>query len=314
MLVERIRRFFAEYKAPRFRDRRGTYASGLMQNARDLYWSLSGEKETNPTDLVGNLRMLVGKAIERELTEQVIRNLHWFGLHAYGGAEQIPIGGSNPEVDGYLDGLLVERSADGRFDKPWVLEVKVKNGYGADLFKQDCDPGPEYLAQMGYYLKDLNAKKVTARGIFLFILNSDKSMGEMIEIECEYDEATDTVRAYRATHIDGSAPRALDYRLEMGPVLKRIELIKQAVQKGVLPPSEHRYKHPLTPEFIASLSDAQLKKAIDGEKVLGDWQISYSRYKNKHVEAEGTCLGYSDAERALLVAEYKRRKPRSKVA
>lgn len=312
MLVERIRRFFAEYKEPRFRDKRGWYASGLLSNARDLYWAATGEKETNPTDLTGNLRMLVGKAIERELTEKVLNNLHWFGLHAFGGSAQIPIGGSDPAVDGYLDGLLVERSADGSFGKPWVLEVKVKTGFGADLFKAECNPGPEYLAQMGYYLRDLSAKGKTDRGIFLFVLVSDKSFGEMIEVECKYDQATETVTAYKATHIGGDE-KALNFSLEMKPVLARLRAVEQAVRSGVLPPSEHRYKHPLTPAFLASVSDAQLKKACDGQKVLGDWQIQYSRYKEKHLEAEGTQLGYSDAELRILCDEYKRRKPRSKV-
>jgi hypothetical protein len=311
MLVERIRRFFAEYSKPRYRDRRGFYASGLLSDARDLYWEATKQKATNPTDYVGHLRMLIGKAIETELTNKVLANLHFFGLHMVGAGEQIPIGGSSPAVDGYLDGLFVERQGD-NFGKPWVLEIKVKNGYGANLFVKDMNPGDEYLAQLGYYLRDLNSKGVTDRGIFLFILNSDANMGEMVEIECNYDAASDEVRATKATFISG-ATHSINFSLKLTPVLERLQMIERCVKAGALPPVEKVYKHVLTPDYLASMSDNQLKVALKGEKVHGDWQVSYSKFKNLHVKEQGTVLGYTPQELTLLAEEYKRRVPGAKI-
>lgn len=314
MLVERIRKYFLDYKEPRYRDRRGWYISEVLKDMRDLYWRATGVKETNPTDLQGYLRMFMGKAVEEAITTNILSNLHWFGLHAYGGNKQIPVGSSGPNVDGYLDGLLVERGKEGKFSEPYVLEIKVKSGYGADLFKFNPDPGPDYMAQIGLYLRDLNAKKVTNQGLFLFVLLSDKSYGEMIEVECIYDEKIDTVTAHTARYLLSGDTKSINVRLELLPVIQRIRKVEAYIEKKELPPAQYVYKYPLTPEFLGSVSDKDLKAAVEGTKVLGDWQVKYSSFKDLHIQTQGGGLGYTDTELALLDAEYRARHPRSKAS
>lgn len=309
-LIAKIVEFFEKYRQPRFRDKRGAFdASAIMANARDLYWKSTGEKETNPTDYTGNMRMRIGKWIENGLNQEILQNLHWFGVHAYGG-EQTPIGGSDPDINGYLDAILVQRVGD-KFGKPVVMELKTKQGYGADLLCQSYDPGPSYLAQLGYYLKDLHEKGFTNEGMFIFILLSDSRYGEMVQIDCRYDEMTDEVIAYKARHVFGDE-RDIDFRLKLTPALQRLQLIKQQIESGELPSAEHFYKMPLTPNTLAGVSDAQLRKAIAGEKILGDWEIAYSRFKDKHIEMEGSAKEYTDEELAVLRSEYARRHPKSK--
>lgn len=322
MLLHRIKRFFAEYKDPRFRDRRGFYASELTKDMRDLYWSAIGEPETNPTDMIGSIRMLCGKAIERELTLKVLSNLNWFGLHLYNSTEgQISVGTTSPVVvDGSLDGLLVERNGD-KFEKPWVLEIKTKYGYGADLFKQNPDPGESYLAQMGLYLKNLHEKGKTDRGMFLFVLLSDKSMGEMVELEAHYNADLEEVAVTKARFMekdyqsDGAwsiREQDVDYRLALRPVFERLAILNGYVERGELPPAEGLYKDELTPDVIAGLSDYTLEKMIKGEKILGSWAIRYSRYMDLHLKHQNTTRTYDAKEMQMLTDEWQRRKPRSK--
>lgn len=310
-LVSKIKEFFSKYREPRYRDRRAWYASDLTKNMRDLYWGATGERETNPTDLKGEIRMLLGKIIEDGIDKYILSNLHFFGIHAFAGS-QVTIGGSDPHVDGKLDKMMVERIGD-KFEKPWVLEIKTKYGKGADFFKNTMDPGTNYLAQLGYYLRDLNKKGVTNQGMFLFVLVSDMNFAEFVQILCRYDESKDEIIAYEAeTMLDGRGTQVIDYRLKLGPVIERLKVLEKHVAEKTLPPAEHKYKFPVTIELIDAQSDSTIRTVLDGAKVLGDWEISYSRYKNKHVELEKTQLGYTQAELKLFEEVYLARHPRSK--
>lgn len=306
-LTKSIREYFLTHKNPRFRDGRGHYASALTSDMRDLYWAATGTPETNPTDLQGAVRMFLGKAVEEALTAHVFANLHFFGIHFYM-CEQIPVGASDPAVNGFLDGMARERLPDGSLSAPVVVEIKTKQGYGADLFLNDFNPGENYLAQIGYYLYVTNKRGITNEGRLLFVLLSDKHYGEIVEICVRYNAEIDEVRAYEARHIDGRVV-PIDYTIKLQPLLDRLKVLDEYVAKKELPPAEHFYKYPLTPEFLASVSDTNLKRAIEGQKVLGDWQISYSRYKDLHIKAEGATMGYTDAEIEMLKDEYRRRVP-----
>ncbi len=309
MLIEKIVKAATSEEELRFRDRRAFYASELTKDARDLFWSLRGEKETDPTDFVGHMRMGIGKAIEMMLVNQFLSKLEGQGLKFLGGrGGQIKIGLSDPNVDGDLDGLL----QDLKTGKKYVLEIKTKNGFGADKFMTSFDPEEAYLAQMGVYLKDLDAKGVTNEGIFLFLLISDSNYGEMVQIKCRYDRGEDTIYAYEASTRTLPQPRGLAYSLKIGPLLERLKVIQKAAIQDELPPATYKYKYDLTPEYVASLSDYNLEAALSGKKILGDWQIRYSRYFKKHLQVTGDTREYTEGELMILRGEWAARHPRSK--
>jgi hypothetical protein len=52
------------------------------------------------------------------------------------------------------------------------------------------------------------------------------------------------------------------------------------------------------------MSNEDLKIAWRGEKILGDWQVKYSRYKDKILALEGGYTGYTEEERALIKKEH----------
>lgn len=292
----------------RFRDRRANYVTDAMKCKRDLYWERTGVPETNPTDLVGRLKMMLGSFVEKGLLTDVVSFLHLEGVHYLG--TQIPVGGSNPNYDGSLDAMLVERG----METPYVLEIKTKYGAGADYFLSECNPGDEYLSQMGLYLRDLSAKKGITKGCFLFILLSDKNFGVLVQVDCGYDPATGIITAYQALLSNGDA-KSLSHSYDVNKSIERLKKIeamltaKQEPAKG-----DYQYKYPVTEETLRDISDYKLRAAINGDVVLGDWQPKYSRYKDKQLAADKQSMEYTESERALLVAEYKRRHPKSKVA
>lgn len=312
VLINRMRKFWTEYKNPRFRESRAFYASEIEADARDIYWRITGEKPTNPTDVLGHTKMLFGSAIEYGIVTNVLNNLHIFGLHQMPTRGQIPVGGTNPNIDGYLDGLVVE-TIDGKAAEKYVLEIKCKNGYGANLFNYSWDPGTKYMSQLAYYLHETSRKGITNKGLFLFCLNSDKCIGEWVEIQCEYNPETTVMTAVAGASLLTGKSRNLSITYELGPALKRLEKIKEYAAKGELPPADKQYKYPVTPETVMGWKDAQLLDAMQGRKVIGDWEIAYSHYKNKHVELAGG-VGYTEHERKVLATEYLTRVPGSTAA
>lgn len=308
-LAEKFREYFRKYRPPRHRDKRGFHASSIMSDMRDQYWALTGEPETNPPDLAGQVKMFLGTAVDDALAKHVLSNLHWFGLHLRGA--QVPVGTSNPDFDGYLDALLVERDGD-KLGKQYVVEVKTKSGYGADLFARDFKVSDEYMAQMSVYLVDLAAKGVTEEGVFVFVLLSDNTIGDIAFVNVWLDKEANILWAKSYETLQGKSG-TLDYSFDATIPFKRALKLKEHVASKKAPAAEYQYKLPVTDENLKNFSDAQIMKAIRGEKILGDWQALYSRFLQKRLDTDGVTRQYTDKEVEKLREHYRTRHPRSKV-
>jgi hypothetical protein len=291
-----------------YRDRRAHYASGNLACLRDQFWSWKKIQETNPTDFIGSMKMLVGNAIETGIVNSMLSKLHFVGWHIIG--TQVPVGGSNPNWDGYLDLLMAKKTETG-WEK-FVVEIKTKSGYGANMFFEKPEPSPEYMTQIGLYLKDLSKKGVTNNGLFLYILLSDDHFGQLVSVYCSYDSKTDTVTASHYERGNGTSGE-LNLSLNLTQALERWVLLDEYLRTNNVPPGEYKYKYDLTPEFLREIPDAKLKRIVEGTLVLGDWQPVYSRYKDLQLEIDKINPERTDEERALARAEYRRRHPRSKI-
>lgn len=292
-----------------YRDRRGHYASGNLTCLRDQYWSWIGEPETNPTDFKGAMKMLIGSGIEEVLVNSVLKNMGVFGYHFRG--TQVPVGGSNPNWNGYLDGLFAKQAADGSWEQ-FVVEIKTKSGYGADLFMRNPEPSMEYLTQLGLYLKDLHEKGVTNKGLFIFILLSDDTFGDVCIINVEYDPATNKARTTTWENSRGESGDVF-VEVDLTASLARWTKLDEHIKNGTVPDPEYRYKYDLTPDVLESIPDTKLKKIIDGSVIYGDWQPLYSRYKNKQLAADGLIPERTQEELENAKQEYRRRHPRTKI-
>lgn len=252
---------------------------------------------------------MLGNAIEDAIVKNWLSDLHWYGAHLLG--TQVPVGGSDPNWDGYLDALISEEQEDGTF-KTKVVEIKTAYGYGADLFSKSFEIKEDYMGQLGDYLKDMHNKGVTNEGMFLYLLMSDRSFGTLITIDCYYDPETNHIYATEAKSSDGTK-KTLSQSLDLGITEARRKKLEMHLQEKTVPEPEYQYKYPLTTELIDSLSDAKLRDMIRGNRVEGDWRVKYSDYKDKQLEVDGVSPGYTKDEIEILRAAYKRRHPKSKL-
>lgn len=308
-LIGRIMSHYVSRKQPRLRDRRGHYASSAFTDLRDQYWAATGVPETNRADFLGKMKMLVGSAVEHQLIKEIFSDLHWVGIHLDG--TQVSVGGSKPDWDGNMDVLLKERDETGKL-QGYVVEIKTKSGYGADMLKRELNPSKEYLAQLGLYLRDMWQKEGVKTGCLFYVLLSDKAFGEILQFHCVYDEVLDVLRC---VGVEGShfEKQELSIKLDMQEVLKRYEAVDKAVAEKKEPKGEYPYKFPLTEELLSSTSDDKLRKMMRGELILGPWQPKYSRYKNKILATDKVALTYAKEEVDLIRKEYRTRYPGSKI-
>lgn len=307
-LIQAMQDMVKETDRVNYRDRRAHYASGNLTCLRDQYWAWKKEPETNPTDFLGSMKMLVGTAVEHGLVNSILSKLHFVGWHVIG--TQVPVGGSNPNWDGYLDLLMARKTEEGW--SKFVVEIKTKSGYGADLFWQKPEPSPEYMTQIGLYLRDLTNKGVTSNGLFLYVLMSDNNFGQLVSVYCTYDAKSDTVTATHFERSDGSDGK-LNFSIDLSTSLNRWRVLDEHLRNGTVPAGEYKYKYELTPELLRDIPDAKLKKIAEGNVIFGDWQPVYSRYKNKQLLVDNIVPERTEDEKALARAEYKRRHPRSKI-
>lgn len=304
-LAKLFRKGFLEYKTPRLRDRRGHYASGIMMDMRDQYWALTGEPETNPTDLVGHVKMWLGSSIEDGVTKFIKDRLHFFGLHCRG--TQVSAGSSDPAFDCYLDALCSDRKGN-----QYVVEVKTKSGYGADLLLRDMEPSAEYLAQLGLYLRDTSKKGITSDGIFIYVPFSDGTVGDILFVYCRYNSDNGTIHVYKGDTLSGDS-RDLNFTFDVGVAVERAKTLDKHLAEKTVPACEFPYKAKLTPEFLDSCSDTHLKMALKGEKILGHWSKLYSRYLNKSLEVDKETREYTADEIQVIREYYRLRHPKSKL-
>jgi hypothetical protein len=292
----------------RLRDRRAHYATSALDCLRDQYWAATGVPATNPPDLQGRIKMLIGDAVEKLLVAQIFSKLHMAGVCLLD--TQVPVGGSNPNWDGYID-LMVAAKEEGEWKK-YAVEIKTMSGFGAELFLRTREPKEGYLSQLGLYLRDLWQKHQIREGCLFYVLLSDSTFGTLVQVDCRYLPESDSIQAIRFRASDGQdQPISLIYPLERS--LDRFRAVDRAVASGVAPQPSYRYKYPVTAEGLKDISDAKIKKAIESGIAIGDWQVLYSRYKDKQLATDGISLGYTDAEIGTLKAEYRRRHPRSKI-
>lgn len=303
-MLEAIKKFFKDaLNRISFRMKQAHYASSALRDLRDQYWEWTGEPETNPRDFKSHMTLAIGEAIEYYLCSVVFPKLSLFGYHLL--AYQVPVEGYEPHWHGYMDALLV------RDDVFYVVEIKTKHGFGADLLYDKLDVSQDHLAQLGLYLMACHEQEVPAEGLLLYVLLSDKHFGDIILIDCTYNPQTKVIKAYRATDSSGRI-RSIDHcNFNVKYALERFKLLDQYLAKGEVPPPDYQYKKEITWENVKSIPDSKLKKIVEGTLIYGDWQPKYSVYKDKIIEVDGIKPEHSDEEKQIALAEYRRRKPRT---
>jgi len=305
--LEANRQALLKVKRPYYREKAGIFnATDCFKDNRDLYWTALGEPKTSTTDAQGYIKMGMGDAYEDWYKQRILNNLALVSDFALIGGN-VPISDTSPQAwNGYLDGLLVKK-VKGQWKKI-VLEIKTKSGWGATLLHQKRDISREYLGQLGMYLRKMS--KVdggTNEGILAYALLSDNHFGDMVTFSCRYDQETNTITAYETSTLYEGKTLKINQKLDLTEVDKRWAYVKECIATKTLPDIDYHYKYDLTTDSVREISVNILDKVIKGEKIHGDWQITYSNYKDKHIELAGGFQGHSLAEKQICAREINRR-------
>lgn len=163
-----------------------------------------------------------------------------------------------------------------------VAIVEIKTFYGTH-HEMDISAGRvklPYLKQLAIYMYHHKIR----HGILLMI---NQGTGTMYE----FDLYQNPDNPYHFACPDNE----VEFNLE--ETFKRWEKIyvENILQKKE-PAIEYRYKYDLKTLDWSKVSAADISAARNNKKVLGDWQVKYSDYKDLVISREGTVPGYTDEE------------------
>lgn len=310
-IPEFLETYIPKLPSTRIRSWRGFNASEAGKCPRDLYWSIKKEPVTNPPDLSGKAKFIKGSALEQGFKSYWLEKLSIFGLHLVD--SQVSVGGDIPvQWNGIIDFLCVDATSKSDNPEIFVVEFKTKWGIGSDFLLKDMIPDTSYAYQLGLYLKDYHDKGKPREGCLLYWLNSDKNSCEFVQFNFRYLPETNEIECFRATKTGGYKSN-ISYKYSLDYVFNKWQYVFTCLQNNEEPKPEYRYKYELTPEYLEKLSDSNIKEAIRGNKILGDWQVSYSPYKNKIIGVDNLSTSYTGEEIKILEREYLKRHPKSKL-
>lgn len=245
------------------------YASDYGKSNLELYFAFTGEPKTNPVLWQDTLRMGAGKGAE----EAMLKVLKDSGVVAPSYTQEeggrVEMERLGVPIHGYIDALTVDGEP---------IEIKTVNNKNVWDIKryENRTPRENYVGQLAVYMDFLGASKghlfvASIDGLNTFWFDCDKILHvyqcgkTRIELNKEYERWAKLYEDYILI------PRLPDIW-------------------------EKRYKYPLKDIDWTKVSIGDISKARNGHKVLGDWEVLYSPWKNRIIELQGETVGYTPEE------------------
>lgn len=250
------------------------WASDAEKNLFDLYHNWIGTPYSNTIDSDRLMIFRTGKAVEEEYINLLIDA--GVAVKPDGDQHAIEIEREGVRITGKLDGIILDEG------KEIVLEVKSFYMYYQERELLMGKPKTSYLKQLAIYMDARNADK----GILFYV---NRGTGKQFEFTL-----------FRKPH-------TLQFFMENGITFDLSEEYKrwgrlyyENVKPRIEPVSDYIYKYDIDGIDWTKISKADISKARNGHKVLGDWQVLYSPYKHLIIEREGSSLGYDLEEIAKI--------------
>lgn len=262
---------------PEKRNKTAFYAGDFGKPALDLFFQFKGMAPTNPPKWYDTLKWGAGKGVEEALLKILKSN------------------GIVPEdydqkAHGYVDivreGVPVHGYIDAKDKNGNPIEIKsVNNANRFDILKYEKGrPRENYVGQLSVYMDAL--------GVHSGLL-----------VACSIDGLS---RFEFACKRDGLKFKCGEIELDLEAEYKRWATIWDHVQKDEMPDIwQYRYKIPVDEIDWTKVSKSDIGKARQGKKVIGDWQVQYSEYKDKIIELQGSEIGYTPEELAYILEKTK---------
>lgn len=253
-------------------EKKAFWASDYGKSMFDVWANFKQIPKTNPTKWYETLRMSAGKGVE----EAMLKVLKESGIvdESYKQEEQgrIEIERENFKINGYVDAITNAEYGN------LPIEIKsINNANDFDIARYERQqPKENYVGQLAIYLDALDKE----RG-YLFVASVDGL--HRFWFDCKKTG----YRKYKCgeTEVDLDAMYKKWAKFYETYVLGDKEFEPDCI-----------YKYDIEKIDWKGLSANAISQARNNRKVIGDWQVSYSPWKNLIVEKQGTVLGYTDAE------------------
>lgn len=254
-------------------DRTGIHASDYKKPSLDLYFRMTGEPETNPPQWYDKLKWGAGLGVEKEMLQvlkdsQIVPEEYEQDVHGV--------------IEKEIDGVIVTGHMDGNtsLDQTgFPIEIKSINNKNAwDIKKyENNEPRENYVGQLANYMYLTGSETG-----YLFVASIDGLNRFFYECKKIGDGL------YKCGNV------TVDVKTEINRLIK---LYKENTIPKVMPDIwEFRYKTPIEEIDWKTLSADKISKARNNHAVIGDWEITYSNYKDKIIELQGETIGYTPDE------------------
>lgn len=256
------------------REKKAFYASDVFKPVLDLYFAFKGVEPTNPPEWQDTLKWGAGSGVEASMLKVLKES--GFVAENYNQKEhgRIEMQREGVQINGYIDA----KTKDGL-----PIEIKsINNKNQFDIAKYESgNPRENYVGQLAIYMDALNVDTG-----YLFVSSID-GLNRFL-FECKKTGE----RKYKCNNTE------VDIDKEY---FKWSKLYKNNIEKDIIPqPTEYVYKRKVDEIDWSKISKNAISKARNGHAVIGDWQISYSQWKNLIISMQEETLGYTEKELEII--------------
>jgi hypothetical protein len=251
------------------------HASDVFKTNLDLYFAFTGEPKTNPPSWNDTLKWGAGVGVEAQMLKilkmnKVVKEDYDQKLHG-----RIEIEREGIKIHGYIDAI----STNGTPIE--IKSINNKNSYDISGYENGY-PRESYVGQLSVYMDALNVD----RG-YLFVASVDGL--NYFWLECK--------------RIKGRVFKCGNVKVDLDEEYKRwASLYNDHVLKKVPPDvNQYLYKYDVNTIDWRKVSKTDISKVRNGRKVLGDWQITWSPWKDRIVKLQGSTLGYTNEELQVIL-------------
>ncbi len=237
------------------------WATETETPAFDIYHKWIGTEPTNPPSPEKLLMFSAAKMIEQAIVDRLVKSGHVQVLESQ---QRIDFEHKGFRITGYAD--AIEMNGD-------PIEVKTYYGYEQDKQIKSRQPKASYLKQLAIYIYALNRQ----RGTLLYM---ERGYGDLHEFELLRTGDT----TFKCESIE----------FDLADVFERWSNIYYGyIEQEKEPPLEFKYKIPVREIDWSKESKSDVMKARNNQRVVGNWQATYSPYLELWLAKEGTQRGYT---------------------
>lgn len=313
---------FHNFPSLRFRDRDNLVhnASDATKCSRQITYKALNYSESNPVDTLGKFRMSFGNWLEKGMIYDIFNKLGAFGVIQLSSQGDCGEHGTfyGTSWHGYRDLDLAVKQIDGKF-KPFVVEIKTKVGYGAQVMVKESPyskkykiPEPDqewgYSQQISLYLRDAYNKTKDnpafsapiVDGILLQLLYADK-LACFVEFYFEYKPDSDEAVCYRVHCSEiPEICSELNIRIDLKEIAARWKEVDEYIIKKELASPSFSRKYQIGDPRITDTSKKDLELAVQNKVLIGDMQCKYCSFRDQCAKDLGIDLNYTEDEKKVF--------------